>query len=204
MNKLTLSSSASLFVLASILFASSGCTEHVVGGVEPDGSADAGSTAVTSVAILGANMPEDKMGYLTKLAQIDVQPDSLYVFIGSFDEQCQSPFPPVCEVSKPDPGAPLEWQVVLGIPASLQQPGVLTIPQAGVDAIVSVGGSAPGADPNVGIGCAASGDALMGEVAIANIDATQVTLDFMGVQTSFYEPDGPPVITVHYETQRCP
>ncbi len=204
MNKHPLASSASAFVLTSILFASSGCAVQVVGGVEPDGSADAGATAVTSVAILGADMPEDKMGYLTQLAQIDVKPDTLYVFIGNFDEQCQSPFPPVCEESMASSDAPLEWQVVLGIPANLQQRGVLTIPQAGVDAIDSLAGSAPGAGQNVSIGCSASGDALMGEIAITNIDATQVTLDFKGVQTAFFEPDGPPVLTAQYVTPRCP
>jgi hypothetical protein len=203
MNQHALASSASLFVLASILLASSGCGVQVVGGVEP-GSGDAGLTAVTSVAILGANMPEDKMGYLTQLAQIHVQPDSLYVFVGSLDEQCQSPFPPVCEESTPNYDAPLAWQVVLGIPASLQKPGALTIPQAGVDGIVSISGSDPGSGQGVSVGCVVALDGLMGDIAITSIDATQVKLDFMGVQTSLYEPNGPPVITAQYETPRCP
>ncbi len=205
MNNHLLASSSSLFVLASILFASSGCATQVVGGVEA--GSDAGSTAaVTSVAILGAHMPEDKLGYLTQLAQITVQPDSLYVFIGNFDEQCQSPFPAGCETNTPS-DAPYAWQVVLGIPASLQKPGVLTIPQAGVDASFStsgVGGSGSGPIPNVGVGCVGSNDSLMGEIAITSIDATQVTLDFMGVQTLLEEPVAPPVITAQYETTRCP
>ncbi len=94
-----------------------------------------------------------------------------------------------------------------GYPRELAEAGVLTIPQAGVDASFStsgVGGSGSGPIPNVGVGCVGSNDSLMGEIAITSIDATQVTLDFMGVQTLLEEPVAPPVITAQYETTRCP
>jgi hypothetical protein len=198
MNQHSFDSPASLLVLAAIFLASSGCAVQTIGGVEPGGS----DATVTAVALLGSQMPQDSTGYLSQLAQIDVQPDSLYVFIGNFDEQCKSPFPPVCEDAAPTDATVLQWQVIVGIPASLQQEGVLTLPdEAGVDSVASVGGTGPSSAST----CGSGPKGLKGDVAIASIDATQVTLDFMGVQPQIYAPEGPPpVMTADYKAPRCP
>ncbi len=201
MNQHTLASSLSPFVLASLLLASSGCAVQTIGGEEPDGSGGAGSTAVTAVAMLGSQVPADTTGYLTGLGQIDVQPDSLYVFIGNFDESCDAPFMPACEDVTPTETL-LQWQVVVGLPTSLQQEGVLTLPETGVDDVVAVGGTGP---DNAASSCGAGPVGLKGEVEVASIDATQVTLHFMGAQAQLYAPQGPPpTMTAAYTASRCP
>jgi hypothetical protein len=202
MNKHSLASSLSPFVLASLLLASSGCSVQTIGGVEPNGSGGAGSsTAVTAVAILGSHVPADTTGYLTGLGQIDVKPDTLYVLIGNFDESCADPFMPACEDVTPTETL-LQWQVVVGLPASLQQEGMLTLPETGVDDVVAIGGTGP---DNAASTCGAGPDGLKGEVEVASIDATQVTLHFMGAQAQEYAPQGPPpTMTAEYTASRCP
>jgi hypothetical protein len=191
MNKHTLS----LFSLASTLVLSSGCAVQTIGGVEQN-------VPPTAVAVLGSAMPKDNTGYLSQLAQLQVVPDSLYVFVGNFDEQCKSPFLPVCEDASTGE-ALSQWQIILGIPASLQQEGALTLPQTGVDGIVSVGGSGGGSSGATT--CGADHDGLKGDVEVTSIDATQVTLHFMGVEPNLYAPQGPsPSITAAYTAPRCP
>lgn len=193
MSKHNLDSFASLFVLSSLALASSACTVQTIGGEEP-------TEAVTAVAIMGTDVPADNDNYLGQLGMLEIQPDSLYVFIGNFDEACGSPLMPVCQQEGPDGETLNQWQVVVGIPASLQQQGVLTLPETGVDGVVAVGGSGS----NVG-SCGSGPDTLKGEIEIASIDTTQVTLHFMGAQPQIASPEGPPlVMSSSYTASRCP
>jgi hypothetical protein len=200
MNKYSLASPTSFLVLTSIILASSGCAVQSIGGFEPGGSGGGGSGETTAIAILGSEMPHDNVGYLG-LAQLDVQPDSLYVFIGNFGESCSSPFPPACEDDVPLGENVDEWQVIVGIPASLQQQGVLSLPgEAGVASVASIG-----ATGNSTGECGSGPNGLTGDVDIASIDATQVTLHFMDVQPTISSPQGPPLhMTAEYTASRCP
>jgi hypothetical protein len=178
----------------SLLITLTGCTEPVVGGVEPDGSAP--NPGPTAIAMLGSSLPADPFEFL-KGMQITAHPDTLYVFISPNPGQtCASPFlddVPDCN----DPTT--KWQMVLGLPALLQTVGPLSLPATGVNAALAVSAGGPkctgGEYP----------DGLTGDVAITSIDAQRVTLQFTGVAPYVQVRSVPPAqITAEYEASRCP
>jgi len=189
----------SLTAATSLLLALAGCQVQTIGGVEAGGSS--AGEAPSAVTIAGSAMPADPYGYLTQLAAIHVEPTSLYVFIGNFAEQCASPFPPGCD----GPAAMTSdvvgnWQMLLGIPAALQQPGVLSLPQAGVDAVVGMGGTGPSEAST----CGADPTGLVGDVEIVSVDDTGVTLHFEGVEPQAWIGSAPSAIDAVYTAPRCP
>ena len=185
----SLQSAAGFF---SLLLTLTGCTEQVVGGVEPD------APAPTALAILGSSMPADPDGFL-KLAQITLQPDTLYVFIGNADQTCEHPF---LDVAACNPNPYTEWQMVLGIPSARQTEGALSLPAAGVDAALALAGSVGPGDTCTG---GVAPDGLKGDVAITGIETTQVTLQFSAVAPQAQIEAMPPSdITAEYQAVRCP
>ena len=200
MNQPPFASSLAPFLLAALSLASSGCAVQAVGGVEPPPF----GAGVTALALLGSAIA-DPSDYLDR-GLIDVQPDTLYVFIGNFEETCGDPFPPVC-VDPPSADLMNQWQIIVGIPAGLQQEGTLPLPTAegqAVDIVVAVGNENPGSPPTSS--CWADSPAFVGgEVEIASIDATQVTVNFVDVQNQLTAAQGPgSVIDAAARAPRCP
>jgi hypothetical protein len=203
----TLHLTASIALAAPLLIALAGCTEQVVGGVETNpgsgsGASGPGATESTSaVAVLGSGLPENNPDNYLTVIQYPIQPDMLYVFIGNFDEPCSNPFPPACN-EFPDDETLDQWQIIVGIPAALQQQGVLSLPMATVMSAVGLGAAGP---PGGASTCSIMPDGLVGNIAITSIDASQITLNFMGVKPQGYAPYGPPpVVTAEYTASRCP
>ena len=188
--------------LLSLLLTLAGCAEQLDGGVVPTGSevASEGPTP-TAFAILGSKLSADPDGFLST-AQITVDPDALYVFIGNTGQTCDSPFmSPAC-----DTNAYSDWQFVVGIPAAHQVPGALPLStpttSTGVDNVVALSGSSGGNSSSCISGT--SPDGLSGDVGITSIDATQVTLQFMGVTPNAWVGSTLPVFDAEYVAPRCP
>jgi hypothetical protein len=183
----------------SLLLTLTGCTEQVVGGVEPDGGA-ASDPAATAFAMLGSSLPTGAAAddYLS-VQQITVQPDTLYVFIGNGGQTCASPF-----LSESDNLPYSVWQEALGIPSALQDVGALSLTAAGVDNSLHVL-AACGGDSETCTGSYAAPGLSGGSVAITSFDATQVTLQLTGVEPVGTIQGAPPSeITAEYQALRCP
>jgi hypothetical protein len=174
------------------------------GGSQGTGGSQAGS-AGTAIAILGSHLPADteENGYsgFLALAQIEVEPDKLYVFLGNIDATCQSPYLSVAYAC--DQSSPEQWQLLIGIPPALQTPGVLSLPAlpgSGIDAWEATNG--PEAETSPGMCTGAATDAILGNVAITSIDEKQVTLQLVGVILPGYTSST--TLTAEYVASRCP
>jgi hypothetical protein len=145
-------------------------------------------------------MPADPDGFV-QAATITLVPDTLYVVIGNSGQTCEDPWLPatVCTPSH----AYVEWEVVLGIPAAQQAAGVLSFPATGVDDVVALNGATDSSGgPCSGV---VAPNGLQGDVGITSIDATQVTLQFMGVAPQVQIESTPPSeMTATYTATRCP